>query len=46
MVPFDGTGPGQQQQVSSGRGGNGGGMNGKWQTDRDTPHRREMIQHM
>jgi hypothetical protein len=23
-----------------------GGLNGNWQTDRDTPHRREMIQHM
>jgi hypothetical protein len=22
------------------------GLNGNWQTDRDTPHRREMIQHM
>ena len=35
---------------SSGNSGNGGssssGLNGNWQTDRDTPHRREMIQHM
>jgi len=36
----------------SGNGGNGSGsssssaLNGNWQTDRDTPHRREMIQHI
>jgi len=33
---------------SSGRGSGSGssGLNGNWQTDRDTPHRREMIQHI
>ncbi|KAG7373114.1 histone acetylation domain containing protein [Nitzschia inconspicua] len=33
-------------QLGSSRGGNSNGMNGNWQTDRDTPHRREMIQHI
>merc|ERR1719157_121369 len=31
---------------SSGRGSGSSGLNGNWQTDRDTPHRREMIQHI
>ena len=31
---------------SSGGGGGSGGLNGSWQSDSDTPHRREMIQQM
>jgi len=31
---------------SNGNGGGSSGLNGNWQTDRDTPHRREMIQHI
>lgn len=43
--------PQQQQQYmgnsSSGSGGGGGGgLAGSWQSDSDTPHRREMIQQM
>ncbi|OEU17169.1 DUF906-domain-containing protein [Fragilariopsis cylindrus CCMP1102] len=30
----------------SGSGSGTSGLNGNWQTDRDTPHRREMIQHI
>jgi hypothetical protein len=45
----------QQYMGSSGGGGSGGGgsggggsggLSGSWQSDKDTPHRREMIQHM
>ena len=31
---------------SSGRGSGSSRLNGNWQTERDTPHRREMIQYM
>jgi hypothetical protein len=43
----------QQQQQGNhnrqqymGSSGGSGGLSGSWQSDKDTPHRREMIQHM
>jgi hypothetical protein len=39
--------PQQQQQQQQQRASmSSSGLNGNWQTDKDTPHRREMIQHM
>jgi E1A/CREB-binding protein len=36
----------QQQFVSTSNGMGGSGPSGNWQSDNDTPHRREMIQHI
>ncbi len=38
--------PQQQQYMSNPPPPSSGGMSGSWQSERDTPHRREMIQHM
>jgi hypothetical protein len=40
--PNGGGGPPPSASASAG----GGGMGGSWQSDNDTPHRREMIQQM
>jgi hypothetical protein len=34
------------RQQYMGSSGGSGGLSGNWQSDKDTPHRREMIQHM
>jgi hypothetical protein len=36
----------QQQQQQQQQQQNVNQLNGSWQSDKDTPHRREMIQHM